>query len=473
MITPWRAMTERALIVAGLLLSFFVLPHEIISDAMVRYLALAELVEWHKVSPMAYSFIGPLFSAPLYFAGKLVMTPDWWCARFNTTVLATGLLVMWLTTRGRIDAGLRRKFFLVLLAASMFPNHLRGYFTEVFSSVMVAVGFWAVRFGRPGLGWSAVTLGVVNMPATLLALTLATVRHVWESKRLRHLLVIALTVALWLLESWMRRGHPTFTGYQGNNGPRTVLPYSGLPGFSYPLFFGLLSVLLSFGKGLLFFVPGLLLPSREWMHDELKGMHRLWLWFLAGMILVYASWWAWFGGWFWGPRFFLFACFPASLAIAVRLQQVDRLPLSAVADARRVDAVRMGGTEWRGIRPVGPHSFVHAGNRIPLLVRARVQRVVVSVRHQLAAGCERVRHDGVLPRRVPLAGGAVDASARDKGDPAPHARRSRECDRGLALLICGRGLEYPQIPADLTVDECYQRSRCATRSRANVAHVPH
>jgi hypothetical protein len=331
MITPWRAMTERALIVAGLLLSFFVLPHEIISDAMVRYLALAELVEWHKVSPMAYSFIGPLFSAPLYFAGKLVMTPDWWCARFNTTVLATGLLVMWLTTRGRIDAGLRRKFFLVLLAASMFPNHLRGYFTEVFSSVMVAVGFWAVRFGRPGLGWSAVTLGVVNMPATLLALTLATVRHVWESKRLRHLLVIALTVALWLLESWMRRGHPTFTGYQGNNGPRTVLPYSGLPGFSYPLFFGLLSVLLSFGKGLLFFVPGLLLPSREWMHDELKGVHRLWLWFLAGMILVYASWWAWFGGWFWGPRFFLFACFPASLAIAVRLQQVDRLPLSAVA----------------------------------------------------------------------------------------------------------------------------------------------
>ena len=70
MITTWRATTERALIVAGLFLSFFVLPHEIISDAMVRYLALAELVEWHKVSPMAYSFIGPLFSAPLYFAGS-------------------------------------------------------------------------------------------------------------------------------------------------------------------------------------------------------------------------------------------------------------------------------------------------------------------------------------------------------------------------------------------------------------------
>ncbi|OLC48193.1 MAG: hypothetical protein AUH43_10130 [Acidobacteria bacterium 13_1_40CM_65_14] len=349
MITTWRATAERALIVAGLFLSFFVLPHEIISDAMVRYLALAELVEWHKVSPMAYSFIGPLFSAPLYLAGKLAMTPDWWCARFNTTVLAAGLLVMWLMTRGRIDAGLRRKFFLVLLAASMFPNHLRGYFTEVFSSVMVAVGLWAVRLGRPGLGWSAVTLGVANMPATLLGLTLATIRHVWDTRRLRHLLVIALTVALWLLESWMRRGHPTWTGYQGNHGPRTVLPYSGLTGFSYPLFFGLLSVFLSFGKGLLFFAPGLLLMPREWMSDELNGVHRLWLWFLAGMILVYASWWAWFGGWFWGPRFFLFACFPASLAIAVRLHQVDRLPVSAVATTLSVLTL----SAWVGLSGAG------------------------------------------------------------------------------------------------------------------------
>src|SRR5947209_7189724 len=37
------------------------------------------------------------------------------------------------------------------------------------------------------------------------------------------------------------------------------------------------------------------------------------------MILVYSSWWAWYGGWFWGPRFFLFASIPASFALAVRL----------------------------------------------------------------------------------------------------------------------------------------------------------
>ena len=34
------------------------------------------------------------------------------------------------------------------------------------------------------------------------------------------------------------------------------------------------------------------------------------------MVLVYARWWAWYGGAVWGPRFFLFASLPASLVLA-------------------------------------------------------------------------------------------------------------------------------------------------------------
>jgi hypothetical protein len=37
------------------------------------------------------------------------------------------------------------------------------------------------------------------------------------------------------------------------------------------------------------------------------------------MVAVYCRWWAWYGGIFYGPRFFLFASVPASLAIAARL----------------------------------------------------------------------------------------------------------------------------------------------------------
>jgi hypothetical protein len=49
----------------------------------------------------------------------------------------------------------------------------------------------------------------------------------------------------------------------------------------------------------------------------------LWVVYLAGLVLVYAHWWAWFGGDTWGPRFFLIGSLPASLAIAVRLHSAD------------------------------------------------------------------------------------------------------------------------------------------------------
>jgi hypothetical protein len=72
----------------------------------------------------------------------------------------------------------------------------------------------------------------------------------------------------------------------------------------------------------LFFSPGLLLPlsaARTDLPPEVRRAARLWLWFLAGMIAVYSKWWAWYGGWCWGPRFFLFASVPASFALAVWL----------------------------------------------------------------------------------------------------------------------------------------------------------
>lgn len=112
------------------------------------------------------------------------------------------------------------------------------------------------------------------------------------------------------------------------------MPYSGLAGFSYPFFFGLISILFSFGKGLLFFTPGLLLPIRTILkkHQQeskinLYQVYLYWISFLIGVILMYSRWWAWWGGLFWGPRFFLIAALPATLAIAVRLRYRKDLSL--------------------------------------------------------------------------------------------------------------------------------------------------
>jgi hypothetical protein len=119
--------------------------------------------------------------------------------------------------------------------------------------------------------------------------------------------------------------------YASTSGPATVLTYAGRPGFSYPLFFGLLSVLFSFGKGLVFYAPGLLLPVRARLRvisARLLDSYDLWIAFLVGIILVYAKWWAWFGGWAWGPRFFLVAAIPATCALAIALQRIGAYPVS-------------------------------------------------------------------------------------------------------------------------------------------------
>jgi hypothetical protein len=137
------------------------------------------------------------------------------------------------------------------------------------------------------------------------------------------LLWIGVAAGAIMLEAWIRRGSPFVTGYEDNHGVRTILPYSGRAGFSYPLLFGLLSILFSLGRGLVFFTPGLLL----WLSRRTRRLVReqrhlivLMLLVVAGLILVYAKWWAWYGGLSWGPRFFVFAAVPASALLAVRLR---------------------------------------------------------------------------------------------------------------------------------------------------------
>jgi hypothetical protein len=321
-----RKTVELYLLAAGALLLFFVLPHEIQGDGRARFLALAELVEWRELSPIAYSMIGPLASLPLYALGEAFLTPAWWCAHFNAAVFLAGIWIIDELLRAHIDRAIRVGFLLLLVAASMFPYHIEGYFAELFTAMLAGAGLLAVGLGRPVAGWTAAAVGVVNTPSALAGLGVAAAQQSWDSRRLRHLLPVVAAAGAILLESWIRRGSPFVTGYEGNSGDTTALTYSGRPGFSYPLAFGLLSVLLSFGKGLVFYAPGLALGVKASPGPDRH--YRLWMGFLVGLVVVYAKWWAWWGGLFWGPRFFLFASIPASYAIAVWLARVRDLSLT-------------------------------------------------------------------------------------------------------------------------------------------------
>ncbi|HEY7122600.1 MAG TPA: hypothetical protein VH540_01495 [Ktedonobacterales bacterium] len=321
---------EIVLLLVGCLFQFLQAPTNISGDGYIRFQALTDLLAYGHLSAAKYSLIGPLFSAPFWLLGKVVLTPEIVTSRYNLFLFIGGLAAFYWLLRNQLEHSLLRQFFLILLVGSMFTNQLPTYNAEVFTAVGVGVGVLAavVRTSLPA--WVVIVLGVANAPASVAGLACVVAKHVLDSKKWRYTLALFAALALIAGEAWLRRGSPLTSGYEGDKGNQTVMPYSGLPGFSYPLFFGILSILFSFGKGLVFFAPGLLLPIKSRLlslgqeaAQHLYNVYLLWGAFLIGLVLIYAKWWAWYGGWTWGPRFFLFASIPASFALAVRLHRLD------------------------------------------------------------------------------------------------------------------------------------------------------
>ncbi len=257
------AWFETALILLGLVGILFLLPHSTGYDGQDRFNALSAMLTQGTIPDIKYSMVGPFFSIPFWYLGKLYQSPLWWISRYNLFVFSAGLLATYWLLKDRVARGLLRKFFLLLIVASMFSHHLMFYYGEVFTAIFVAVGCVAIVVGPELAGWCVIILGVVNTPATLLGLVLLDAKHMLETRRVRYALTVIVTVALIMLESWILRGSPLETGYANLHGFRTIMPYSGRPGFSNPFFFGLISLLFSFGKGIFFFAPGLLLPIRK------------------------------------------------------------------------------------------------------------------------------------------------------------------------------------------------------------------
>jgi hypothetical protein len=326
------AVLERGLIVAGFGVLFFLLPHALVGDDNQRFSDIELLLHHGRLSDSKYSLVMPLLSVPVLALGHVVESPAWWAARFNVIVVAAGVAVSCWLLRGRADPRLLRLIVLVLLFASFLTDRLRDYNAEVMTASLVAVGIVCIATGRHVMaGWAAIVVGVVNTPAAIVGLVLVAGWETLRNRRLRYLAPVLAAAALIMTEDWLRRGGPLVTGYANDHGVRTIMPYSGLPGFSYPFLLGVAAILFSFGRGLLFFTPGLAL----WLDGRTRRLVRpapgqpavtMMLLFTAGLVLVYAKWWAWYGGGSWGPRFFVFAAIPASVLLAARIWRAGRSP---------------------------------------------------------------------------------------------------------------------------------------------------
>jgi hypothetical protein len=323
-----------ALLVLGLILLFFVLPHGIEGDGRLRFEALVGWLDGRGIPDTKFPLVGSIPAIPLLLLGRVAGSAEWWVSRYNVITYAAGIGVLYLLLRGRLAKDVLAAYLLLLGATAMLPYSLTGFGAETFSTMTVGAGLAAWSTGRWKTGTVLLGVGVANVPASIVGLAFAMGWWAWRVKRFRAIAPLGLSAGLWVLESAVRRKSALSTGYENDHGFQTLLPYSGMPGFSYPTVFGVLSLLFSFGKGLLFFTPGLVLAFGRGL-EALRPVGQvlvLWTLYLAGMVLVYGSWWAWYGGYAWGPRFLTFASLPASLLLAAQVRRPPRdlLPATLV-----------------------------------------------------------------------------------------------------------------------------------------------
>jgi len=328
-----RARCEYLLLFVGLGLLLVNTTHRITGDGKLRFRTVAAFAKGEGLLDNHYSAIGPLFSTPLWFIGDLFDANRAWVAHYNWLVLSLGVFGFYWLLRDRIDRDVLRRFLLLLVFGSMFAPYQTGFYGETFSAMLVGLGALAIYTGRERWGAVGLVLGVANQPAGALGLVCIIGLLVLERQKLRYLVIPIATAALIMGEAWLRRGSPLTSGHESFVNAQTIMPLSGRGGFEHPMFFGAVSILFSMGKGLFFFAPGLLLAFRPPVASlslPIARAHRMWVVFVVGLVLVYSKWWAWYGGFVWGPRFFLLASIPASFALALHLSKKRLSPVEAI-----------------------------------------------------------------------------------------------------------------------------------------------
>lgn len=227
-----RPLVERVLICAGPLNLVLLQPKGLSGDGYHRYLQLNEMLRTGALPDGDYSLVGSGFAAPLWLIGRVLGDPAALLAYYNAMLFCAGLGAMTLLLRRHMDTTLLRRFLLLLIAGSIVAASVNDFYGETFTLLGVGVGPLAATIGsrRTAIaGWVAVVLGAVNTPASLVGLAVVTSTEAVWRRRLRVLAVLLAAAGLVALEIWLRHG-----GYVGSRGARTIMPYSGRPGFSYP-----------------------------------------------------------------------------------------------------------------------------------------------------------------------------------------------------------------------------------------------
>ncbi len=116
------------------------------------------------------------------------------------------------------------------------------------------------------------------------------------SQRIRYLLLYSIAFfigsSMWFFHNWLRFGNILTTGYEGET-------------FSNNPLAGMVGLLVSFGKGVFWYAPPLIISALSFPYFKKNASLLSKTLILSTLLAIgfYGSWWAWHGGWVWGPRF--------------------------------------------------------------------------------------------------------------------------------------------------------------------------
>src|SRR5260370_17258435 len=112
------------LLALGLLLLFFVLPHDIEGDGRLRFEAIQSLLAGGGIPDTKYPLIGSILSIPLFLLGRFVGSPEWWASRYNIVVYAAGPGILQCMLRHRLERAILLAVHVVLHPSAIIPPPL-------------------------------------------------------------------------------------------------------------------------------------------------------------------------------------------------------------------------------------------------------------------------------------------------------------------------------------------------------------
>lgn len=301
------------------------------SDGLVRYQTFLTLFS-DDVVYSKFSTVQPYLTKLLDSATRLIMPNipiDFFPRYFGFLLLIVFFLLSLTIFRDR-------RIFLIyaaMLPMSMITHYLGQFFSETISSTLLSIGFVIFlagkRLGFAILGGFIAALGLANWfvliaPSFIIFIT-AVFFYFYSKERDTRFLVFLLTsiilgAGMYIIDLAVKDqlfNNPY--GTDGEVGYRSALPYSGLPGFSHPVIIGILGSTLSFGKSIFLFNPFLVfLFIRQYLYK------RYILIFTIVTFLIYSKWWAWYGGFSFGTRFYIFTIIPSIFVFLSSLKDNTR-----------------------------------------------------------------------------------------------------------------------------------------------------